>query len=148
MEQGIAYVQERLAEIAVTGALHIRAAQADASGVSLTLPLAPNTNDKGTAFAGSLYSVAVLAGWACLDLLLAAQGLRASIVAHETTARYLAPVTADVTARAGAPAGADFARVVKALQRARPARVAVSVSVLQHETVAVEFIGQYALLPA
>ncbi len=148
MQEAVAYVNERLAEIAVARALGIRAAQADAGGVTLTLPLASNANDKGTAFAGSLYSVAVLAGWACLHLMLRGEGVHASIVAHETTARYLLPVTTDVAAQAIAPAGADLARVLRTLRRARPARIGVSVTVMQHGAVAVEFLGQYALLPA
>ena len=37
---------------------------ADDSAVVLRAPLAPNANYKGTAFGGSLYSVAVLTGWA------------------------------------------------------------------------------------
>ncbi len=147
MKEAVAYVQARLAEIHVTRSLGICVREADASGVVLVLPLRPNANDKGTAFAGSLYSAAVLSGWVCLHLMLWREGVRASIVAHETTARYIVPVTDDVTTRAAAPAGDDFARVLKTLRRGRAARIEVPVAVVQNGALAVEFVGEYAVLP-
>lgn len=62
----------------------------------LFCPLAPNANDKGTAFAGSIYSALVLSGWA-LAMSTGYQGGNLNVqaaVAHSET-RYYKPMTAD-----------------------------------------------------
>ncbi len=46
-----------------TSGIIVEAADDD-EPVVLRAPLAPNANHKGTAFGGSLYSLAVLTGWA------------------------------------------------------------------------------------
>ena len=47
--------------------LGIRIRGETATSLTLVLPFAPNRNDKNTAFAGSLYSGLVLAGWGLLS---------------------------------------------------------------------------------
>ncbi len=87
----------------------------DDSGLTLSVPLAPNANIHGTAFAGSLHSLAVLAAWGWLQLHANrhAGSLRAStIVVRRTEVAYKAPVKAAFAATAEAPTAADLQRCV------------------------------------
>ena len=66
----------------------------DESALILTAPLAPNHNHLGTAFGGSLATLATLAGYTLLWLEL---GDREShIVIQESQIRYLAPVRGEL----------------------------------------------------
>jgi len=86
------HLDSPLAAIPLTRAMQI--ALRDYNGETLTLaaPLAPNVNDKGCAFGGSLSSLATLAGWGVVALKLAELGLSAEIYVQDSTIRYLAPV--------------------------------------------------------
>lgn len=46
----------------------IRIDQYDGNTITLSAPLSSNSNDKGTAFAGSIYSTLVLSGWSLITL--------------------------------------------------------------------------------
>ncbi len=65
----------------------------DAIGVSAPLP--PNVNIHGTGFAGSIYSLAVLTGWALCTHILEQLELDADLVVAKAEIRYRAPVTGD-----------------------------------------------------
>lgn len=73
-------------------------AQYDGGHIVLTAPLDKNLNDKGSAFAGSLYSVSVLAGWSLLYLKLLEEGLNCDVVVVKSQAYYLRPLLNDLHA--------------------------------------------------
>src|SRR5699024_9824089 len=62
-------------DIPLTRAIDLRVRHADADTLILAAPLAPNINDKGCAFGGSLVSLMTIAGWAHVVLALEARGL-------------------------------------------------------------------------
>ena len=64
------------------------------------MPLAPNVNDKGCAFGGSLVSLMTLAGWALVELALRQRGEDCDVFVGESHVRYLAPVWDDFQAHA------------------------------------------------
>ena len=70
-------------EIPLTRAMDVRVAAYDGNLLRLTAPLSPNVNDKGTAFGGSLYSLAVLCGWSLLHLKVKEAGLSYNIVIQD-----------------------------------------------------------------
>lgn len=82
---------------------HIEALQARAIEVSAPLP--PNVNIHGTGFAGSIYSVAVLAGWALCSHLLETAKIDADLVVASAEIRYRSPVTETLVCSAAADAG-------------------------------------------
>ena len=53
-------------EIPLTKAMGVEVNSYDGHCLVLSAPLDPNTNHKDTAFGGSLYSLAVLAGVCCI----------------------------------------------------------------------------------
>ena len=68
--------------------------------LEMTAPLAPNVNDKGCAFGGSLGSLMTLAGWGLATLQLQAHGLDAAVYVADSQVRYLAPLYGDLDAGA------------------------------------------------
>ena len=114
---------------------------ADDSAVVLRAPLAPNANYKGTAFGGSLYSVAVLTGWAWVTRYLAERGLAADAVIQESNVRFLSPVHGELRASAAAPPEAQIDKFRKMLQRAGRGRIRVSVEIHHNHTLATLFDG-------
>jgi len=72
--------------------------------IEVSAPLPPNVNIHGTGFAGSIYSVAVLTGWALCTHILDQMKVDAELVVAKAEIRYRAPVTGDLRCVAGADA--------------------------------------------
>jgi thioesterase domain-containing protein len=142
---GSGYLQNRIVE-EFTLAKHIGIVveSADDDAVVLRAPLAPNANFKGTAFAGSLYSVAVLTGWAWVTRYLAARGLTADAVIQESSVRFLSPVQGELRASTAAPSDAQIDKFRKMLQRAGRGRIRLRVEINYGETLAALFDGVFA----
>jgi len=68
--------------------------------LEMTAPLAPNSNDKGCAFGGSMASLLTLAGWGLIELGLRAQGLACDIYVGDSQIRYREPVWGELRGRA------------------------------------------------
>ena len=139
------YLQGRIvAEFALAKHLGIVVDAADDSTVVLRAPLALNANDKGTAFGGSLYSVAVLAGWAWTTRYLAARGLDAEVVIQESNVRFLTPCKGELRARAAAASAAQIDKLFRMLKRAGRGRIALRVEVGHGSRVFASFDGVFA----
>jgi len=72
--------------------------------IRVTAPLAPNINIHGTGFAGSIYSLAVLTGWALCTHIIDEFGLDAELVVARAEIAYRAPVTGDLDCRSSTDA--------------------------------------------
>jgi thioesterase domain-containing protein len=118
--------------------------RADDDAVVLRAPLALNANYKGTAFGGSLYSVAVLTGWAWVTRYLAARGVAADAVIQESSIHFLAPVQGELRTRLAAPSDAQIAKFCKMLQRAGRGRIRLRVEIIYNQTLATLFEGVFA----
>ena len=64
----------------------------DLDAIRVSAPLEPNINIHGTGFAGSIYSVAVLTGWALCTHIMQELQIDAELVVGSADIRYLAPV--------------------------------------------------------
>jgi thioesterase domain-containing protein len=81
-------------------ALQLRLDAYDGACLRLRAPLAPNLNDKGCAFGGSLVSLMTLAGWGLVMMKLMDAGLEADVYVADSDLRYRAPLYADLLAEA------------------------------------------------
>ena len=89
--------------IPLGSAMGLSIARLDRRGIELAAPLAPNVNDKGTAFGGAMMSLMTLAGWSLPRLALRRAALAAELVIGRCEVRFLAPVTQDFRARCAWP---------------------------------------------
>jgi thioesterase domain-containing protein len=139
------YLQNRIiGEFPLAKHIGVIVESADDAGIILRAPLEPNANHKGTAFGGSLYSLAVLTGWAWVTRYLAARSLAADAVIQESTMRFLAPVHGDLRACAAAPTEAQVDKFLKMLQRAGRGRIRLCVDIRYEQTLATLFEGVFA----
>ena len=142
---GTDYLQKRIdREIALAKSMGVIVESADDAGVILRAPLAPNANHKGTAFGGSLYALAVLAGWAWASRYLAAHELAADAVIQESSMRFLAPVHGELRASIEVPAAAEIDKFYRMLVRAGRGRIRLRVDLHHQETLAAVFDGLFA----
>lgn len=81
----------------------------DYTGLALTIsaPLAPNENHQHSAFGGSLFSVAALAGWGLMQLKLSEQLLDCNTVVMDGEVSYKRPVYDDLVCKCTLPDDAD-----------------------------------------
>ncbi|GAB2580697.1 YiiD C-terminal domain-containing protein [Dyella jejuensis] len=101
----------------------------DGERLLLRCPLAPNINDKGCAFGGSLTSLMTLAGWGLVELALRQRGEDCDVYVGESTVRYLSPVWSDFQAEAQAAEGANWTTFFATLAARGRARIEVSCQV-------------------
>ncbi len=116
----------------ITAALGVELATLDDEGLTVTIPLGPNRNHKGTLFAGSLAALATLAGWSAIWLLVREADESGHVVIQDSSIRYLRPVRTDATARCPFPDAEDHERLLTTFRRRGRARVPLQVSV--HDT--------------
>jgi thioesterase domain-containing protein len=117
-----------------------------AEPVTIAAPLEPNINDKGTAFAGSLYSVAALAGWAYVMRWCAMQSYEAEVLLQASKSQFLAPVRAGFRATALEPPQSQRDKLAGMLARRGRGRIEIAVSVSSQETPVMSFAGVYAVV--
>jgi len=132
-------------DIPLTSAIGIQVVEFTGSSLTLSAPLANNTNHKRTAFGGSLYSVAVLAGWGLLYLRLRALGLAGNIVIQESHVRYIHPVADDIIVTCNIESEAYFQKFINFFNRKDIARISLVSLVTQNSDIALEFEGNYVV---
>jgi thioesterase domain-containing protein len=86
-------------EIPPAAAMRITVVALDRAGIIVSAGLEANRNLHGTAFAGSLFSVAALAGWGMTWYALRERAVDASIVLAKSRIRYLRAVTETIVCR-------------------------------------------------
>lgn len=131
-------------QIPLSLAMGVRVESLTGGELTLTAPLGPNHNHLGTAFGGSLVTLATLAGYAWLWLGLGDRN--SHIVVRESTARYRHPVTGDLRAVCRGPGEAEMEEFRAVLSRSGKARLTLQVMVEEAGRVCVEFEGQFVAL--
>ena len=122
--------------------MQVRVAAYGSTGITLTAPLAPNINHEQTAFGGSLASLATLACWGYLWLLLEDEA-DMHMVVNEAHIRYLKPVTSTLSAECAAPGTEVREKFLETLKRRGKARIELKALTSQGSTVCAEYLGSF-----
>lgn len=118
----------------------------DGRNLRMDAPLAPNLNDKGTGFAGSLATLVTFAGWAAATLLAEkAVGTDCEAAVFESEIRYLIPVTGDFYALVPVPAPEVVQAFETALAERGRAKLALTSAIFQDGREKVRYRGRYAV---
>ena len=120
------FEQQLLDDIPLARAMQLRVAEWDDDRLRLSAPLAPNINDKGCAFGGSLASLMTLVGWGLIVLRLRALGRSCDIYVQDSMLRYIAPVWSDFSAEAQLAEGESWEVFVETLEQRGRARLRVA----------------------
>jgi thioesterase domain-containing protein len=131
--------------IPITGAMGFTVVQDNTDGLRLRAPLSANINDKGTGFAGSIFSVAVLSAWSFATSLLARHDISADVAVVSSQANYLRPVTAEFEAHCPAPGAEAIDTLLASVASRGRGRLALEAKVYCGGEVVLEFTGNYAI---
>jgi thioesterase domain-containing protein len=131
--------------IPIARAMQLHVLEYDGNRLALSAPLAPNVNDKGCAFGGSLVSLTTLAAWGLINLKLAEAGEGADVYVQDSSIEYLAPVWDELVAEASAESNEswqDFLGGLAAQGKAR-IRMTAEVSGAEGGLVALRFSARF-----
>ncbi len=142
---GVSFLQGLIdREIALAKHIGVVVESADDHTLVLRAPLKPNANHKGTAFGGSLYSLAALAGWAWATRYFAVRDISANAVIQESNMQFLLPVQGELSAHLVPPSAAEIDKFRRMLERAGRGRIQLRVQLGDGTAVAARFEGLFA----
>lgn len=140
-------LSQYLAEhIPLSAAMEIRIDVASPARILLRAPLPPNSNHRGTAFGGSIVSLAILAGWSWLWVVLRERAVVPELVIAASEIEYLRPILGEFSAELRPPADEAFERFRRGLDDHGKGRIVLTVEVLGDGEVAARFTGRYVAL--
>jgi thioesterase domain-containing protein len=132
-------------QIPLAGQIGLEITGYDGRNLVMAAPLTPNRNDKGTGFAGSIATLATLAGWALITLWVEERLGLADVAVFHSEITYRRPITGDFFARCRLPDEERLESLLASLNSKGRGRLELSVVVCQGETEAVFFRGAYAV---
>lgn len=149
MEQQAAldFLQQYLAQhIPLAQAMQIQPQAYNGRTLQLFAPLAVNHNDKNTAFAGSLSSLATVCGW-CLAMLWTKEHYLQPCQVAVASAHidYKKPTTSDFIAIAKLPSAEQLAQVQQHLMHKKRARITISIEIHDQQGMTVQQVADYAI---
>lgn len=115
--------------IPLSVAIQVEVLTANPTRVTLRAPLAPNINHRGTAFGGSIATLATLAGWSLLRVRLDGLDPLPHLVIQRNTMEFLRPLEGNFSAVCQLPAGLDWDAFLGTLRTRRKARAQLVVEV-------------------
>jgi thioesterase domain-containing protein len=141
-------LQARLATMPPVQALQLQIQHWADGRLSLVAPLAPNVNDKGCAFGGSLGSLTTLAAWGLTSLELDGAGFAdAEVYVQDSRLQYLAPLYDELRAEAWLQPGQDWPGFLTAFRYRGKARAVLQAEVRRADgEVATRFEGRFVAL--
>src|SRR5262245_51847357 len=131
-------------DIPLAAAMGITVQSYDGRTLTVRAPLAANRNPHGTAFAGSVFSICVLAAWGAAWLVWREHGLNGLIVVADSKIQYRRRVTGDLVCSCAL----DAAAVATALEQFRAsgrANLSLESTIDNEERRAVTFTGTYVV---
>ncbi len=133
-------------QIPISRAMGVGVVALHSLSLELSAPLAANHNHAGTGFAGSLYSLASLAGWALLRQYLESHGMKAQLLLADARIRYLRPATGDFSVISRMER-AQASELLAALCRGRKPRLELKIRIRSGGHQVASFTGSYAAAP-
>lgn len=132
-------------EIPLTQAMELGVDYCDGHELTLKVPLAPNINDKHTAFAGSITSLGCITGW-CLLTLWAEREIGACQVAiYDAHFAFKKPLRGDFTATVRLPSPEECKTLQYAVTRRGKGKITLKITLADDEGVAAVLNGTYAI---
>ena len=141
------FVESTYRQIPILSAMGMQVVEYDGHKLSLSFPLAPNVNDKGTGFAGSLNAATTYCAWALVHLLLEQKGMPFNLAVVSSETEYRKPVTQDFIAESSLPSKDQVQLFLEKLRTKGKASLALESRIMQGEEVALDYKGIYVAFP-
>lgn len=126
LERAQALVRRIRDDIPLTAAMALAVEACDGESLVLRVPLSPNINDKGTAFAGSITALGSITGWCLLTLWSEAEVGPCQVAIYDARFQFRKPLHGDFTASAALPDAAALATLRESLERKGKGRATLS----------------------
>lgn len=117
-------------------AMQLKVPRYTGEALEMTAPLAPNINDKGCAFGGSMVSLLTLAGWGLIELGLRAQNLDCDIYVGDSQLRYQEPVWGELRGVARFAEPGALANLIAALRTRHKGHAEVTCEIMGEQRAA------------
>ncbi len=132
-------------DIPLTAAMQLSLQSFDGQTLMFHVPLAPNINDKGTAFAGSITSLGCITGWALLTLWSESRLGACQCAVYDAQFHFSQPLKGDFTATVSLP---DMSHLIDSLERKGKGKVSLDIALADSHGVAARLHGRYAVWKA
>lgn len=145
MEIETIYKEELLESIPVVSGMNVDIVEVEAQRICVKAPLNNNFNYEGTAFGGSLNTLAILSCYLLAHHLMRQNDIKFnSLVIQDSSIKYLSPVTTDFKACSFLKEGEDK-RFLTILQKKGVGRVSLTSHIFDEESgePCVEFSGRF-----
>ncbi|MBN2546383.1 MAG: YiiD C-terminal domain-containing protein [Spirochaetes bacterium] len=133
--------------IPITSKMKFKIESYDKNKLVISALLNANKNDKNSAFAGSIYSLAVLTGWGLLKLKLLCENLNADTAIHNATIIYHKPVLNNFIAECSLTDNENYDEFLTRLKEKSNAKLSLSIKISEkndpENTVKAELNGEY-----
>lgn len=148
-EAALAAAQELLArvrgDIPLTVAMDLQVAACDGAALVLRVPLAPNINDKGTAFAGSITALGCISGWCLLTLWGEREIGACQVAVYDAHFAFRKPLQGDFTASVTLPDAEACVALKEAVTRKGKGRITLHIALADAAGVATVLDAAYAI---
>lgn len=132
--------------ISLSAAMQVRVDAVSDDHVLLSAPLAPNINYRDTVFGGSASALAILSAWSLLHVRMRKSGVAARLVIQSNRMDYLKPVAGAFAARSSLVDAGQWPGFLRLLERWGRARAVVVADLLDGDTLAGRFEGEFVAL--
>lgn len=132
-------------EIPLTAAMQLSLQFFDGETLVFRVPLAPNVNDKGTAFAGSITSLGCITGWSLLTLWSEPLFGHCQCAVYDAQFHFSQPLNEDFTAAVTLP---DMTHLIDSLRRKGKGKVSLDIELADRHGVATRLHARYAVWKA
>lgn len=135
-------------EMPLTAAMRLRVADCDDESLMLAVPLAPNINDKETAFAGSITSLGCITGWALLTLWAEREIGPCQVAIFDAHFAFRKPLRGDFTASVSLPVPEDLKTLKNAVAKRGRGRITLRVTLTDADGTGTVLNAAYAVWQA
>ncbi|MBV35228.1 MAG: thioesterase [Rickettsiales bacterium] len=133
-------------EIPITQALDIRIKELTESSIRVMAPFEANKNIHNTAFAGSIYTVATIAGWSLVTSLALQRNLEGSVVLAKANIQYKKPINGDIVAECRVESDDLIDSFVASFKRKNRARIELEINLVEDGIIKAILSANFALV--
>ncbi len=130
-------------QIPITTAMQIQADVFSQEKIVLSVPFAPNKNDKNTGFGGSIACLMTLCGWSMMYANFHTLFPAGQIVIQKSEIRYLAPIHTDFQAICICEDNICKQELITNVQAKGKGKLSLSISCISNGVVSAELTGTY-----
>lgn len=133
-------------EIPISQALGISVSDLSEQSIEVSAPFETNKNIHNTAFAGSIYTTATLAGWSLVHHWLSCQSISGAVVLAQANIRYSKPISGDIIAHCTLPQEDEMTMFIERLTLKKRARLMLMINVIEDEKNKAQLEAEFAVI--